>query len=34
MHDAYFEAGADIGETNTFNADPHRQADYGHGGVA
>ena len=29
MHDAYFEAGADIVETNTFNATRIAQADYG-----
>ncbi|MEE8636444.1 MAG: methionine synthase, partial [Acidiferrobacterales bacterium] len=29
MHDAYFEAGADIVETNTFNSTAIAQADYG-----
>ncbi|MDB5478973.1 MAG: 5-methyltetrahydrofolate--homocysteine methyltransferase [Caulobacteraceae bacterium] len=29
LHDAYFEAGADIGETNTFNATRLSQSDYG-----
>ena len=29
IHDAYFEAGADIVETNTFNATSIAQADYG-----
>ena len=29
LHDAYFEAGADIAETNTFNATAISQADYG-----
>jgi 5-methyltetrahydrofolate--homocysteine methyltransferase len=29
VHDAYFEAGADIAETNTFNANAISQADYG-----
>lgn len=29
IHDAYFEAGADIAETNTFNATSISQADYG-----
>ncbi len=29
LHDAYFEAGADIAETNTFNATTISQADYG-----
>ena len=29
IHDAYFEAGADITETNTFNATSIAQADYG-----
>jgi 5-methyltetrahydrofolate--homocysteine methyltransferase len=29
IHDAYFEAGADIVETNTFNAQSISQADYG-----
>jgi len=29
IHDAYFEAGADIAETNTFNATRIAQADYG-----
>ena len=29
LHDAYFAAGADIGETNTFNATAISQADYG-----
>jgi methionine synthase I (cobalamin-dependent) len=29
LHDAYFEAGADIGETNTFNATRISQSDYG-----
>ena len=29
LHDAYFEAGADIAETNTFNATRVSQADYG-----
>jgi len=29
LHDAYFEAGADIAETNTFNATRISQADYG-----
>lgn len=28
IHDAYFEAGADIAETNTFNANSVSQADY------
>ncbi|HWF01120.1 MAG TPA: homocysteine S-methyltransferase family protein [Caulobacteraceae bacterium] len=28
LHDAYYEAGADIGETNTFNATSISQADY------
>ncbi|MEJ2104292.1 MAG: homocysteine S-methyltransferase family protein, partial [Ignavibacteriaceae bacterium] len=28
IHRAYFEAGADIVETNTFNANPISQADY------
>lgn len=28
IHDAYFEAGADIAETNTFNANAISQADY------
>lgn len=28
IHDAYFEAGADIAETNTFNANAVSQADY------
>ena len=29
LHDAYFAAGADIGETNTFNATRISQSDYG-----
>jgi 5-methyltetrahydrofolate--homocysteine methyltransferase len=29
IHDAYFEAGADIAETNTFNANTFSQADFG-----
>ena len=29
LHDAYFEAGADIAETNTFNATSFSQSDYG-----
>jgi 5-methyltetrahydrofolate--homocysteine methyltransferase len=29
LHDAYFEAGADIAETNTFNATRISQSDYG-----
>src|ERR1044072_2308482 len=29
IHRAYFEAGADIAETNTFSANPISQADYG-----
>ena len=29
LHDAYFEAGADIAETNTFNATSLSQSDYG-----
>ncbi len=29
LHDAYFEAGADIAETNTFNATAISQSDYG-----
>jgi 5-methyltetrahydrofolate--homocysteine methyltransferase len=29
LHEAYFEAGADIAETNTFNATAISQADYG-----
>jgi len=29
LHDAYYEAGADIGETNTFTATAIAQADYG-----
>jgi 5-methyltetrahydrofolate--homocysteine methyltransferase len=29
LHDAYFEAGADIAETNTFNATALSQSDYG-----
>jgi 5-methyltetrahydrofolate--homocysteine methyltransferase len=29
LHDAYFEAGADIAETNTFNATTLSQSDYG-----
>jgi 5-methyltetrahydrofolate--homocysteine methyltransferase len=29
LHDAYFAAGADIGETNTFNANSLSQSDYG-----
>jgi len=29
IHDAYFEAGADIAETNTFNANAFSQADFG-----
>jgi len=29
VHDAYFEAGADIAETNTFNANSFSQADFG-----
>jgi 5-methyltetrahydrofolate--homocysteine methyltransferase len=29
LHDAYYEAGADIGETNTFNATSLSQSDYG-----
>jgi 5-methyltetrahydrofolate--homocysteine methyltransferase len=29
LHDAYFEAGADIAETNTFNATTISQSDYG-----
>ncbi|HEY5289789.1 MAG TPA: homocysteine S-methyltransferase family protein, partial [Caulobacteraceae bacterium] len=29
LHEAYFEAGADIAETNTFNATRISQADYG-----
>jgi len=29
VHDAYFEAGADIAQTNTFNANAISQADYG-----
>ena len=29
IHSAYFEAGADIAETNTFNAQAISQADYG-----
>jgi 5-methyltetrahydrofolate--homocysteine methyltransferase len=29
LHDAYFEAGADIAETNTFNASAISQAEYG-----
>ncbi|HEY5072398.1 MAG TPA: homocysteine S-methyltransferase family protein [Caulobacteraceae bacterium] len=29
LHDAYFDAGADIGETNTFNATSLSQSDYG-----
>jgi 5-methyltetrahydrofolate--homocysteine methyltransferase len=29
LHDAYFEAGADIAETNTFNATSISQSDYG-----
>src|SRR6188474_34180 len=28
IHEAYFEAGADIAETNTFNAQAISQADY------
>ena len=34
LHDAYFEAGADIAETNTFNATAISQSDYGLGAVA
>ena len=34
LHDAYFEAGADIAETNTFNATSISQADYGLEGAA
>lgn len=34
LHDAYFEAGADIAETNTFNATAISQADYGLSGAA
>ncbi|MFT4625942.1 MAG: hypothetical protein ACI8PZ_004613, partial [Myxococcota bacterium] len=29
LHDVYLEVGADIVETNTFNANPFSQADYG-----
>ena len=29
VHDAYFDAGADIAETNTFNANTFSQADFG-----
>ena len=29
LHDQYFEAGADIAETNTFNATTISQSDYG-----
>ena len=29
LHDAYFDAGADIAETNTFNATSQSQSDYG-----
>src|SRR5437763_17048562 len=29
IHDAYFEAGADIAETNTFNSQSISQSDYG-----
>ncbi len=29
IHDAYFDAGADIAETNTFNANQFSQADFG-----
>ncbi len=29
LHDVYYEAGSDIVETNTFNANPFSQADYG-----
>jgi 5-methyltetrahydrofolate--homocysteine methyltransferase len=29
VHDAYFDAGADIAETNTFNANAFSQADFG-----
>ncbi len=29
LHDAYFDAGADIAETNTFNATSFSQSDYG-----
>ncbi|MEP6966996.1 MAG: homocysteine S-methyltransferase family protein [Pseudomonadota bacterium] len=34
LHDAYFEAGADIAETNTFNATAISQSDYGLGAEA
>jgi 5-methyltetrahydrofolate--homocysteine methyltransferase len=34
LHDAYFAAGADIAETNTFNATSISQADYGLSAVA
>jgi len=34
LHEAYFEAGADIAETNTFNATAISQADYGLSHVA
>ncbi len=34
LHDAYFEAGADIAETNTFNATSISQSDYGLGAHA
>ncbi|MGH7022062.1 MAG: homocysteine S-methyltransferase family protein [Caulobacteraceae bacterium] len=34
LHEAYFAAGADIAETNTFNATRISQADYGLGDVA
>ena len=34
LHDAYFEAGADIAETNTFTATSISQADYGLEGAA
>jgi 5-methyltetrahydrofolate--homocysteine methyltransferase len=34
LHDAYFEAGADIAETNTFNATSISQADFGLQGAA
>ena len=34
VHDAYFDAGADIAETNTFNATQISQADYGMEGLA
>jgi 5-methyltetrahydrofolate--homocysteine methyltransferase len=34
IHDAYLEAGSDIIETNTFNANPVTQAEYGLGACA